>query len=61
MTATAPSPSTSPGAKCTYCNGTGRWSKDIMIGKPQESVYCPHCHGSGAGGTDLVVSKPGEE
>jgi DnaJ-class molecular chaperone len=61
MTVATPSSSaTNAAVKCTFCNGTGRWAKDVLTGKPQESVYCPHCHGSGAGG-DLVVSKSSEE
>lgn len=40
--------------KCNYCAGTGRWTKDILPGKPPESVYCPHCHGSGNSGQSIA-------
>ncbi len=46
--------------KCNYCGGSGKWTKDILPGKPPESVNCPHCHGSGKLGHTTVEEVPAE-
>ncbi|HEX9197265.1 MAG TPA: hypothetical protein VF906_05665 [Candidatus Bathyarchaeia archaeon] len=49
-----PAAGVADGQKCAYCAGAGRWSKDVIAGKPPESVRCPHCHGSGASGSEAA-------